>query len=136
MKLKHLLFLSFLIGQLLIILYGESICKWPPGSGYVNPPKNVPLSPHEVKKTTSTKAEIIAASNGRFLLSEKSSVEYRESKSLFIFPGSKISNLCKSRQTLTLVDYNGDECILPYGLTVKVDEYGQFIPIKYDPKKK
>lgn len=128
---RRVLFSAFLI--VMVILFagcGESRIEWPSATGYVYPPKSRPSSPHQVQET-STRAEIIDVGEGQFLLGENSSVEYRESRPLLIFPGAQISYLSESPPTLTLEDYNGDECILPYGITVKVDEYGQFIPIKY-----
>ena len=44
-----------------------------------------------------------------------------------------MTNHTASEDALSLQDHNGDTCIVPYGLTVWVDEYGQFVPIQYDP---
>lgn len=130
---RLMLSLAFpIVAAILFVGCGESKVEWPSGTGYVSPPKNRPSSPHQVQET-STRAEIVEVGRVQLLLGENSSVEYRDSRSLLIFPGAQISYLSESPPTLTLEDYNEDECILPYGITVKVDEYGQFIPISYTP---
>lgn len=103
--------------------------KWPDGAGYVSPAKNRPASPHHVRKCN-TDAKIVAVNGGRFLLDGR--VEYRESKSLLVFPGARIENLCKTPSPLALNDYNKDECLLPQGIIVTVDDYGQFVPVGGD----
>ena len=110
----------------------QSRQEWPINTGYMSYPKNRPSSPHKVKETL-TKVEIIAVSNGQFLFSENSEFEYRESEALFIFPGALLTYLAETPRTLEINDYNGDECLLPRGITVKVDKYGHFVPIKYNP---
>jgi hypothetical protein len=45
-------------------------------------------------------------------------------------PGAYITNASKNRSSITMSDFNGDECVIPYGMTVRVDEFGQFVPTK------
>jgi len=104
----------------------EKAVPWPPDTGYVTPPEHKPESPHKVKPAR-TKADILAVNGSQFLLNGP--VEYRESKSLLVFPGARIRYMCKSPVKFTLADYNGDNCVLTQGLTVRVDQYGQFVLI-------
>ena len=104
--------------------------EWPEGAGYLTPPNNRPALPHDVR--TKTKAEIIeVGANGLRL---RGRVEYRESRGLIFYPGAEFTYLVESPPTLGLQDCNGDTCTLTYGLTVVIDEYGQFIPIRYEPE--
>jgi WD40 repeat protein len=103
---------------------------WPPGTGYISAARNLPSLPHDVEPcyTSVTVLEAVGTQ-----LTTDGTVEYRKSRPLLIFPGSRITNLDTSRPTLVLPDYNGDECELPLGMTVVVDEYGQFVPVQYQP---
>jgi hypothetical protein len=84
---------------------------------------------------TSTNAQIVAVSGDQFSLGKDSLLEIRESRSLLIFPGATITYSCKEPEKLEIKDYNGDKCLLPYGITVRVDEYGQFVPARYKAPK-
>ncbi|MBN2579052.1 MAG: hypothetical protein JXB10_08685 [Pirellulales bacterium] len=112
---------------------GQSTCSWPEGTGYVSKPRKRPATPHDVKKTT-TKAEIVGVDGENLRLGKNSNMEYRESESLLVFPGARITYLCKDPAKYTMEDYNGDSCVLPYGITVEVDDYGQFVPVGYHPE--
>ena len=107
--------------------------EWPEGAGYLSETPTRPSLRHDMKKTSSV-AEIIAVDGRQFLFGNSSQIEYRESKSLFVFPGSQITYYADDSPKLILEDYNGDRCALIYGLTVAVDEFGQFVPLKYDPE--
>jgi hypothetical protein len=101
--------------------------QWPPGSGYLVPPRNCPRSPHEVKRT-STKARIVGTHpNGAARM--KGDIEIIHGQFAICFPGAQITHDCASSPTLVLGDYNGDKCTLLYGMTVQVDQYGQFVPL-------
>ena len=50
-------------------------------------------------------------------------------------PGAVWIVLCGIGKTITAKDYNGDSCVLPHGITVKVNKYGQFVPMAYNPNK-
>ena len=52
---------------------------------------------------------------------------------LFVHPSATITYLCDDPVRHTLPDYNGDRCTLVRGLTVIVNEYGEFVPVKYLP---
>jgi len=124
------------VGALAIMVFtgcGQSRCDWPEGTGYITAAKNRPASPHDVKKTT-TVAQIEEVSIASGVLVLNGEVEYRESRQLFVFPGARIAYMCKEPDKYEMDDYNGDPCVLPYGITVRVDEYGQFIPIGYNPQ--
>jgi hypothetical protein len=43
-------------------------------------------------------------------------------------PGAVLTNATKNKSAITIPDYNGDKCRIPYGMTVRVDEFGQFVP--------
>ena len=111
----------------------EPSISWPSGTGYLSEPQSRPESPHSVDNT-STKAEIVEVGGGQFLLGENTRMEYRESRPLLVFPGATITYLCKDPKTYEMKDYNGDPCTLVYGITVRVDSYGQFVAIDYKPE--
>jgi len=103
---------------------------WLPGTGYVSKPAHRPLQPHKVKPTT-TDAVIKEGLGDQFLMEGR--VEIRDNKMLVVYPGAKLTHAWKERPNLEMADYNGDKCILPLGTTVRVDEYGQFVPVKHVP---
>lgn len=113
----------------------EKGISWPAGSGYLTEPKNRPDTPHDVKQTIS-RSEIVAVKGRTLLFGKNSRVEYRAGKSMAFSVGAQTTYLCKSPTTLEWPDYNGDKCVLAYGLTVRVDEYGQFVPESMRPAAK
>jgi hypothetical protein len=106
------------------------IQDWPEGTGYVEVQIGKPDKPYEVAPA-STKCVILGRDGSGFRLA--GDVEVRQGKSLFIHPGATITHGFKAEGRLTLLDYNADECVLPFGVTVKVDPLGQFVPMRYDP---
>jgi uncharacterized membrane protein YhaH (DUF805 family) len=104
------------------VIVSEQKNDWPVGFGYINQPINRPTTPHNVQHAN-TEA-LIKASDGNEFFFLDGKVEYRDSKQLFIFPGSVITHGDKGNKILELADYNNDKCFLPYGITVKVDNYG------------
>jgi len=109
--------------------------EWPEGTGYLTKPRSRPPRPYRKKKAR-TNVEIIGLSEGQLLFSEKSLIEYRQAKKLIIYPGARITYLAESPPTIELQDFNGDVCTLKYGLTVVVDDHGQFKPVAYHPERK
>lgn len=106
--------------------------QWPHGTGYFSGTSHRPSTPHDVQPC-GTKAEIETVTGDSWLFGERSQVEFRESRMLVIHPGAEITYLCREPEKLTLTDMNGDECTVSYGLTVKMNMYGEFIPIRFLP---
>jgi hypothetical protein len=104
---------------------------WPEGSGYLSEAKNRPSSPPRVE--SSTKAQIIAVGEGRIRLGPNSKLALINSRPLLFAPGAEVSYLSTSPDKFEFKDYNGDACLLPAGITIWVNEYGQFVPISYRP---
>ena len=102
---------------------------WPSETGYVTEPKNRPSSPHDVRPT-STKLVISQVTGDTMRVTGKS--EIRNNEELIVFPGARITNGRTDGKRVELEDYNGDWCVLPFGITVRVDKYEQFVPVKYD----
>jgi hypothetical protein len=122
--------LTGVLGVLVASGCGRSGVEWPAGTGYVSPPQNRPASAHEVEQTTSV------LEFAGFILGDPAftgDVLSPEGKSILVFPGAQISHHVAQYATVELKDYNGDVCIVPLGMTVRVDEYGQFVPLKYEP---
>ena len=107
-----------------------AITDWPKDTGYVRVPIGKPEQPHKLEPT-STRCVILGRDGSGFRMGGK--VEVREGETLFIHPGAVITHGLKAEAKLTLQDYNADECVLPYGITVRVDAFGQFVPFRYDP---
>jgi len=119
-----------------IFLIGCSKIEWPSETGYLTRAKNRPSTPYDDEKSEVV-AEIKVKENGTvmFSVSPGQVIPIRNGNSLIVFPGATLSYISESPSTVKLRDYNGDECVLPSGITVEVDEYGQFIPKKYINKK-
>jgi len=108
--------------------------RWPSGSGYLAEPTHRPSSPHKVKPSkVEAKITDVETRNGKTIALMEGSFEVRDGQMISVFPGSVITNVCQSPSKVDAADYNGDKCVLPYGITVVVDDYGQFVPVKYDP---
>jgi hypothetical protein len=120
-----------LIVSLLISGCGLGQPDWPSGTGYVTPATHRPSSPHEIQ--TDSVWEIYTCL-GKGFCTGNGPIEYKDGKSMAFAPGATITNRTKSQTELTLEDYNGDECIIPYGMTVKIDKYGQYVPVEYNPE--
>ena len=105
---------------------------WPPDSGYANRTTNVPSQPPNVEPTI-TDVTITQVSGNQYLFTHGSTIEIRSGVKLFIHPGATITYLCDDPVRHTLSDYNGNPCTLVRGLTVIVNEYGEFVPVKYLP---
>ncbi len=127
-----------LVISLLISGCGLGQSAWPSGTGYATPAAQRPASPYQIL-TQETDWEIYGGLNDEYI--GNGQVEYGFDKnrngkytSFAVAPGAVVTNRTKSQTALTLTDYNGDECIIPYGMTVRIDEYGQYVPVKYDPK--
>lgn len=103
---------------------------WPEGSGYLTPPRNRPA---ELLAVTPTYGEAIIAgvSDGGFQMQGK--IEIVNNRMLVFHPGKTITHGCPGEPSLEVTDCNGDKCTLLYGMSVKIDEYGQFRFLKYDP---
>ena len=133
---RFLVILFVIIFTALIVLIGVS-CKgvdWPSGTGYVTPATNRPLSPYQIQ-TNSTNWEILGINeNGDFIW--QGIFEVYGNKSSRWAPGAVITNhnIGSRGVALTLIDCNGDKCIIPYGMTVRINEYGQYVPVRYDPE--
>ena len=106
--------------------------SWPAGTGYVSEAKNRPSSPYRFK--TSTKAQIIAVGEKRIRLGPESRLELKESRTLLFAPGAEVSYVCTSPDKFEFKDYNRDACLLATGITIWVNEYGEFVPIRYRPE--
>lgn len=110
---------------------GRQIFEWPPQSGYITTPAHKPSSTIS-EYTAFTDWEIWGIIEGN--IEANGEIEYYNSKSLAFAFGAKITNRNRLGTPVTIKDYNGDECVIPYGMTVKVDAYGQFQPYWYDPQ--
>jgi hypothetical protein len=108
---------------------GNPINTWPDGAGYKVPPTHKPSKMLTVF-TYSTEWEIRSVVQGH--VEAHGQIEYSKSVNLAFAPGAKITNRSRSNSSVAINDYNGDECILIYGLTVQVDSYGEFYPIWID----
>jgi len=107
---------------------------WPDGAGYLAPPQMRPAQPHSVEPAR-TEYAIVGMLDGG-MMECAGHVEVRAGEFLQVHPGCTITCLLRTPDTMKMSDYNGDECTLVYGLTVKVDDYGQFVPVRYDPEAK
>ena len=103
---------------------------WPKGSGYLTPPQNKPSAPHKVEPISGS-VKIIGGSNGKYFM--QGTMQIRNDRVVTIYPGNTITHAYESKPSLEVSDYNGDKCVLLLGMTVKVDEYGQFVFVKHDP---
>ena len=121
---------------LMIVIQSCSKVEWPPESGYIIEPKYRPSKAYEGEKLTHV-AELKVNKEGQvqFSFPPGQLIQFSNSRPVVIYPGAKIKYLEESPAKVHLHDYNGDECVLPSGITVEVDEFGQFIPIKYKPRK-
>jgi hypothetical protein len=117
-----------------IFSIGCSKIEWPSETGYLTKAQNRPSTPYDEK--SEVVAEIKVKEDGRVMFSvgPGQGIPIRNGKSLIVFPGATLSYMSESPSTVKLKDFNGDECVLPSGITVEVDEYGQFIPKKYISK--
>ena len=108
---------------------------WPKGTGYLTKPQKRPTSAHPKRThTDSTRTnasieevredELIVKGNVEHVLDESGAL-----RPMFRNPGAVITNAMKNRSAVTIADYNGDECVIPYGMTVRVDDFGQFVPV-------
>jgi hypothetical protein len=108
---------------------------WPSGSGYIQEPLHRPAEPYKISTTTT--ATLCKATGDTWEL--KGRMEYildantGESKPLVVYPGAELIVECKDQPVIEIKDYNGDPCRLPYGTTVKVDTFGQFVPLRFSP---
>jgi len=112
----------------------EPLVPWPRGTGYVRDPGSRPPFPvYASPGSTTTVATITGATGPK--LHVKGSVETvfdgNSFRSLLIHPGATLTQGIKSKTKLNIIDFNGDECIVPYGMTVRVGRYGQFVPVRY-----
>lgn len=110
---------------------------WPSGSGYRKKPARRPVLPHKVTIST-TVATIVGLSDEGLEL--KGSVDAKidavtgTQQLLVIHPGSVLTVQCKDSPSVEVKDYNGDVCSIPNGTSVRVDEYGQFVPVQNDTR--
>jgi hypothetical protein len=104
---------------------------WPSGTGYITPAARKPSAPYKIQ-TDKTNWEIYGGNSGSGY-SGNGDVEYKDSKSLAFAVGAIITNRTTAHTSLTLKDFNGDKCVIPYGMTVRIDKYGQYVPVKYNP---
>lgn len=124
--------------RIIVIMCFLAIClsisgcqpAWPSGAGYVTPPTRRPSKPYEIQ-TGSTNWEIYGVAGGSY--DGHGEIEYKMGNSMAFAIGAVITNHSKSQTNLKMEDYNGDKCMIPYGMTVKIDEYGQYIPVRYNP---
>jgi hypothetical protein len=96
----------------------------------VSPPQNRPAFPHDVEQTTSV-LEFAGLIQGKPAF--RGDMESREGEFLLVHPGAEIAHHAACYATVEIEDYNGDMCVIPLGMTVRVDEYGQFVPVEYEP---
>lgn len=113
-----------------LIALGMSSCgkviSWPKGSGYVTTPTHRPDGPHKTKSETDITVTGADGDNISIAPGGQGQVPMNG-------PGAKWTIACGSGKSITVRDYNRDECVLPNGITVRVDKYGQFTPIAYAP---
>lgn len=106
---------------------------WPLGSGYSRPPRR-PDAPLSVKKVTDTVVQVLAVDPyGKWKMTGTFPVRDGE-PAIVMAPGAVITNAREDRRPLQLKDYHDNRCLVPYGMTVEVDEYGLFVPIKMAKK--
>ena len=105
--------------------------QWPADTGYLNEPENRPSKPHDVEAADGTVT--IKEDMGGGMLSVEGKVRMRNGRMTVAFPGTTIVQASSSKDSITLEDFNGDKCVVPFGMTVKVDSYGQFTPLDYSP---
>ena len=111
--------------------------RWIDGTGYVNGQERRPALPHRTE-SSKTRARITDGLGGTWSRTLNMGwdltghVELRDGGK-FVYPGAILTHALKTKPRLELGDYNGDRCVVPFGMTVKVDEYGQFAPIRYAP---
>ena len=113
---------------------------WPKATGYVSKPQRRPTSPHPKSTHTDSKrtnAEVTEVREGQLIIKGKVEMVFDGgvARNMLRNPGAHITNALKNRSQITIPDFNGDDCVIPYGMTVRVDEFGQFVPIKYSPEK-
>ncbi len=106
--------------------------NWPEGTGYLSGQNNRPSSAHNIR--SSTKAQIVAVGEGRIRLGPDSKLELKDSRPLLFAPGAEVSYLAGSPEKFEFKDFNGDSCVLVTGLTVRVSDYGQMVPIRFRPE--
>lgn len=112
-------------------LGSPSRIDWPPTTGYLDPPAGRPQRPPEVV-ATSSRFDIVDITDDGFVMGGR--WEVVDGKLLCIYPGATITYLARSPRRYECYDYNSDKCWLKVGLTVQVDDYGQFVPVAYDPQ--
>jgi len=108
---------------------GKKTIAWPTGAGYVKPAASRPDKPHTT--TSETKATITGAEGDQLAIAPGSQCQMPVNG-----PGAQWVVLCGKGKSITVKDYNKDECVLPHGITVRVDTYGQFVPTGYDANRK
>jgi hypothetical protein len=118
-----------------IFLIGCSSAEWPSETGYLTKAKNRPSTPYEEKNRIVAEIKVEQDGTVMFSVSPGQVIKIRNGQTLIVFPGAMLSYMGESPSTVKLKDFNGDECVLPSGITVTVDEYGQFVPVKYIHKK-
>ena len=121
-------------GALLLVLsvMGCGKQQWPAGTGYLNEGENRPSKPHDVEPTDETVT--IREDLGAGMLEVDGTVPIHDGKATLAFPGTTIVQANRSKENMTLQDFNGDPCVIPYGMTVTVDSYGQVTPVHYSPE--
>ena len=104
---------------------------WPTGAGYWRYAAHRPSSPHKVAQSHAKLRVMEIDRSGEPVFSGHT--EIRDGEFIGIYPGVEIRNETRDHTEITLNDYNGDPCTVPYGMTVAVDEYGQFAPLRCEP---
>ena len=111
----------------------EDLLMWPPGTGYTTRVFR-PDAEHAIRPTRSMVVIDVAGNETGYRMN--GDLEEREAyrEPLTAFPGATITHAAQANRRITLRDYNENDCALAYGITVKVDEYGEFVPIRYRPQ--
>jgi len=106
---------------------GEAHIAWPQGSGYITPAVHRPSDPHKITSETDV---TVTGADGRNI----SIAPGGQGQIPLNGPGAKWVVSCGTGRSITVKDYNGDQCELPHGISVRVDKFGQFVPIAYSPQ--
>lgn len=128
-------FIAVIVVTSLMILGGFFIDPgWPLGTGYggyIRRLKNRPRRPYDISEVQAH--AYIVGKDGNQLRYTTDVLRVIEGRQRFRFPGATVTYACKNPEKAKISDFNGDGCVLRYGMTVKVDPYGQFVLISDDP---